>query len=256
MTPVTPKPAASVVLVRPGTEEAVEVYLIRRHASMRFLAGYYAFPGGKVEAADAASEAIARCRGFSLEMGGAGIPPWDGLPPIAFWVAAIRELFEETGILVVCDSSGAPASLTGGSAAPLVERWRKALVTNQAVLTKVLAEADWFYHLSPLRYLSHFITPPASPIRFSARFFLASPPAGQAPRLFLEEASEGLWIGTREGYHRYRERKILMAEPAASALGYLSHFEEYAAVWQANADDRHKFHGIADRIETFTEASD
>ena len=67
MTPVEPKPAASVVLVRAGAggaPEPLEVYLIRRHATMRFLGGFYAFPGGKVDAEDTAPESLARCHGL------------------------------------------------------------------------------------------------------------------------------------------------------------------------------------------------
>ena len=63
--PVAPRPAASVLLVRPGRACPVEVYMIRRQKSMRFLGGFYAFPGGKVEAADGSEAALARCRGVS-----------------------------------------------------------------------------------------------------------------------------------------------------------------------------------------------
>jgi len=98
LTPVEPKPAASVVLVRPGSAQPVELYMIRRRAGMRFLGGFYAFPGGKVAAADAV--ALARCRGLAPEAAGERLGNQEGVPSLAFWVAAIRELFEETGVLM------------------------------------------------------------------------------------------------------------------------------------------------------------
>ena len=82
--PVAPRPAASVLLVRPGTACPVEVYMIRRQKSMRFLGGFYAFPGGKVEPADGSEEAVARCRGISSATALAAFPAADGIPPLAF----------------------------------------------------------------------------------------------------------------------------------------------------------------------------
>ena len=65
MTPVAPRPAASVLLVRAGERAPLEVFMVRRSKAMRFMAGYYAFPGGKVDPADAAPELLARCRGIA-----------------------------------------------------------------------------------------------------------------------------------------------------------------------------------------------
>lgn len=256
MTPVEPKPAASIVLVRPGSAEPINVYMIRRHEGMRFLGGYYAFPGGRVDLADATPEALARCRGPVSETAAGRVLTPEGLPALAFWVAAIRELFEETGILMACDSAGVPIDVADPSVAQPVEQCLAALMGHQAALTALLAGAGWFYDTAPLRYLSHFVTPPSSPIRFAARFFLAPLPAGQEPRLFLEETSEGFWIGAGEGYRRFQAGELAMAEPAEYALGYLAQFDACEALWQAHADGRHKFHGIVDRIEFYGEGYD
>jgi 8-oxo-dGTP pyrophosphatase MutT (NUDIX family) len=223
---------------------------------MRFLGGFYAFPGGKVDEADATAESLARCRGFIREKADVMSPTWDGLPASALWVTAIRELFEETGILMACDSAGAPIDLTDPSVEESIEAWRKALIDNEVSLTRVLNGVGWFYNLTQLRYLSHFITPAASPIRFTARFFLAPLPPGQAPRLFLEETSEGFWIGARHGYRRFQAGEMAMAEPAEYALAYLAQFDDLEAVWQALADGLPKFHGIVDRIEFYGEGYD
>lgn len=256
MKPVEPRPAASIALVRPGVAEPLDVYMIRRHERMRFLGGYYAFPGGKVDVADAAPEALARVQGLTPETAEERLQNREGLPSLAFWVAAVRELFEETGILMACDAGGRPIDQGDSSVEDQVERSRKALMAGESGLTALLARGGWFYDAAPLRYLSHFITPASSPIRFTARFFVSPLPAGQEPRLFLEETSEGFWIGPRDGYRRYQAGEMPMAEPAEYALGYLAQFGSLDDLWAAHHDGRHKFHGILDRVEFYGEGYD
>ena len=113
----------------------------------------------------------------------------------------------------------------------------------------LLAREGWHLDLAPFRYLSHFITPPSNPIRFTARFFLAPVPAGQEPRLLGGEASEGFWIDPAEGHRRFLAGLMPMAEPADCGLGYIAGFDTLDDVWAAHTDGRHKFHGILDRIE-------
>jgi len=251
--PVEPKPAASVVLIRPHplASEPLAVYLIRRHSRMRFFGGYYAFPGGKVEATDAAPESLKRCLGLSADAAEELLPGSHGLPGLAFWVAAIRELFEETGVLLAADAEGRPVDPRDHGAASRVACCRKGLIAGERSLTEILAAEGWFFDLRPLRYLSHFITPPSSPIRFTARFFLSRLPQGQEPKLFLEETSAGFWIAPRAAYQHFQAGEMPMAEPAKYALRYLAQFESYAAAWDNHADGRHKFHGIAHRIEFY-----
>lgn len=252
MTPVEPKPAASVLLVRPappGAPEPIEVYMIRRNKGMKFLGGYYAFPGGKVDAADGSVASATCCHG--LNAGDAErVFPSDVAPAIAYWVTAVRELLEETGILLVCDAAGRAVDTRAAAVAPAVEDVRGRLMAGEP-FADLLAGQRWFCDLRPLRYLSHFITPRTSPIRFSARFFLCPVPAGQDPRLFTEETSEGFWIAPGEGYRRFIANEMAMAEPAEYGLGYLAQFASLDAVWEAHTDGRHKFHGIVDRIDAF-----
>lgn len=256
MRPVEPKLAASVVLVRPGSEEPIEVYMIRRSQGMRFLGGFFAFPGGKVDDADASPETLARCRSAGPERSDAVSGAWDGLPAAAYCVTAIRELFEETGVLMACNTAGAPIDPADCSTAATIAGWRSAMIEKGADLTSLLEAAGWFYDLKPLRYLSHFITPASSPIRFTARFFLAPLPSGQRPRLFLEETSEGFWIGPRLATRRFQAGELPMAEPAEYTLAYLAQFDAWDALWHAHADGQHKFHGIVDRIEFYGEGYD
>ena len=129
------------------------------------------------------------------------------------------------------------------------DRVPRAFWRTPLLLPALLEEEGWQLDLAPFRYLSHFITPPSSPIRFTARFFLAPVPAGQEPRLLGGEASEGFWIDPAEGHRRFLAGEMQMAEPADCGLRYLAGFDDLDAVWDAHTDGRHKFHGITDRIE-------
>jgi 8-oxo-dGTP pyrophosphatase MutT (NUDIX family) len=257
--PVEPKPAASVVLVRPaapGAAEPLEVYLIRRNRGMKFLGGYYAFPGGKVDPGDAAPDALARCHGLETVAAERLFPGHEGAPALAFWVTAVRELLEESGILLACDAAGRPLDARHPAAREGIERCREALMAGDAPFAALVAREGWYCDLGRLRYLSHFITPRSSPIRFTARFFLCPAPADQEPRLFTEETSEGFWIHPGEGYRRFLAGEMAMAEPAEYGLAYLAQFSSLDDLWAAHADGRHKFHGIVDRIDVFWDSFD
>ncbi|MBF8288267.1 MAG: Nudix hydrolase protein [Candidatus Rokubacteria bacterium] len=207
--------------------------MIRRQKSMRFLGGFYAFPGGKVDPEDGEPQILARCRGITAAQA----------------ERLVRELLEETGVLPACDSVGRSVALADATAASRIEVLRAAHMAKRAPLAALLAAEGWYLDLEPFRYLSHFITPPSSPIRFTARFFLAPVPVGQSPRLFHEEASESFWVDPAEGFRRHRSGEWAMAEPADCGLGYIAQFDTLAEVWRAHEDGRHKFHGILDRVQ-------
>ena len=117
--PVEPRPAASVLLIRPGRRTATEVFLIRRARDMRFLGGYYAFPGGKVDLADRSHDALARTRGLAPDAAALAIgDPSDEVPALAYWLAGAREVFEETGMLLARDAEGRPVAAGAPDVAP------------------------------------------------------------------------------------------------------------------------------------------
>ena len=252
--PVEPRPAASVLLVRAaaqGAVEPLEVYMIRRNRGMKFLGGYYAFPGGKVDPADSAPESFARCWGLTAEAAGDLFAATAGAPPLAFWITAVRELLEESGVLLACDREGRAVDATEPGVPAAVERCRTALMAGEAPFAELLTREGWYADVRPLVYLSHFVTPRTSPIRFAARFFLGTLPPGQAPRLFTEETSEGFWIHPGEGYRRFVAGEMAMAEPAEYGLGYLAQFTSLDDLHAASIGSQEKFHGIVHRIDAF-----
>ena len=168
----------------------------------------------------------------------------------------MRELLEESGVLLACDQGGGALDPAAPQVRDGIERCRKALMAGEAPFIELIAREGWYCDLRPLRYLSHFITPTSSPIRFTARFFLGPMPTGQEPRLFTEETSEGFWIFPGEGYRRFLSGEMKMAEPAEYGLGYLAQFASLDDLMAAHGDGRHKFQGIADRIDVLWSSFD
>ena len=222
--------------------------MIRRNRNMKFLGGYYAFPGGKVDPGDGFPEAVARCRGIEAGAAEALLTEREGVPGLAFWMTAVRELLEESGILLACDESGRALDLSSSRVKDGIERCRKALMAGEAPFAELITREGWYCDLRPLHYLSHFITPTSSPIRFTARFFLCPMPSGQEPRLFTEETSEGFRIFPGAGYRRFLSGEMKMAEPGEYGLGYLAQFASVRELMDAHRDGHHKFQGIADRM--------
>jgi 8-oxo-dGTP pyrophosphatase MutT (NUDIX family) len=211
---------------------------------MKFLGGYYAFPGGKVDPGDSEPAVLACVRGVTAEEAARCFV--DGVAPIAYWMTAARELLEETGVLLACDDEGRGPDAGDPRVVAAIDACRRDVMEG-APLTVALEHHGWQCDLGTLRYLSHFTTPPASAIRFTARFFLCPLPRGQAPRLFTEETSEGFWIAPAEAYGRFLDDEMAMAEPAEYAVAYLAQFASLAELWSAHTDGQARFEGISHR---------
>lgn len=174
----TPRSAASIVLIRDGAR-GIEVYVIERHRieGMAF-SGHLVFPGGKVDAED---------------------DRWPGLtapaatPPLGFWVAAVRETFEEAGILLARPAGHPATTLAGGTAARrLVERAR-ARPQGEIAFADLLAAEGLSPALDTLVHFGHWITPAWAPRRFDTHFFLVAAPDGQSVDLDVGESASALW---------------------------------------------------------------
>jgi len=166
--PVTPLPAATLVLLR-ETNPGVDVLLTQRHTANKFAGGDFVFPGGKIEVDDNPDDAIAWCTGLDPARAAARIGTSDTRTAIGYWVGAIRETFEEVGILLAYDAAGNPARVD----APRFDEYRAACQTdNQAFWTMVKTER---FKLATDRFVffAHWITPEESPYRYDTHFFAA-----------------------------------------------------------------------------------
>ena len=213
--PVEPKLAATVVLSRSG-RSGMEVLLTRRPASMAFAPSMYVFPGGRVDDGDIDPAVLDRCvvspDEAALALGG-DLPPDRAL---AAHVAAIRELFEEAGVLLADVGASAVSE-------PAVGRARTALVAGEASFTELAAELDLRLRTDRLVPLSRWVTPPTLPRRFDARFFVAELTPGSRVSFEGGEVEEHAWMTPAAALEAMSEGSIQMWLPTSATLQQLRH---------------------------------
>ncbi len=223
-----PRAAATIVVVRPGPDGGIEVLLSRRAERGDHNSGAWVFPGGVVEAHDAA--AYPACEG----LGDAEASRRLGLPSggLDFYIAAVRECFEESGLLFARGGDGGWVDLDGVDAARLAP-WRGALHRGERGMVELCAEEGIRLAVDRLVYLSHWLTPLGRPKRFDTRFFLAVAPPGQTAAHDGTELLEQQWAGPADALARSTSLKLLT--PTQKTLETLAGFEDIDALlaWAA-----------------------
>ena len=221
--PVEPRPAATIVLLRDG-DPVVEVLLLRRNQSAGFAPGAYVFPGGRVDASDATEDALAFVDGLTPEQAAHRLELADGDPPaIAYYLAALREAFEETGILVGRDSRGrAPATAAEDEQ---VDAIRDDLMEDRISFAQVLERLGCRIDGASIEYLAHWITPVPRPRRFDTRFFAAKVREGATPIVDPREMTDAVWITPDAALVSSDEGKMPMMFPTTQTLEQLRDYQ-------------------------------
>jgi len=226
--PARPRDAATVMLLRPAAAGAdggdgIEVYMLRRKSSMAFAPGAYVFPGGSVDARDA-DEQVAWAGPEPAEWGRI----FDAPPELACALvcAAVRETFEESGVLLAGPSAGSVVSDTTGAD---WEADRLALLDRSLSLAELLARRGLVLRSDLLRPWSRWITPVIEERRFDARFFAAALPPQQRTRDVGGEAAEVAWVSPADAIAMGRRREILLWPPTAVSLAELAACDDVAA---------------------------
>jgi 8-oxo-dGTP pyrophosphatase MutT (NUDIX family) len=219
------RPAATVMLVRDHDARGLEVFMLRRTASAAFAASQYVFPGGRVDDTDEAVLMEPWCDGRNDTESSAVLAiPGGGL---AFWVAAIRECFEEAGVLLARHaSSGSVVSFDDPVVAARFSRYRHEVHGGTLGLGALCEREDLRLVTDAIGYVSHWITPVGSPRRFDARFFIARAPEAQEPLHDEHETVESLWVSPHEALDRYRSGTLDMFPPTVSNLAFLAEFSD------------------------------
>jgi len=216
--PAPPRDAAVVVLVRPSASGR-EVFWLRRETTLSFAAGFYAFPGGRVDAAD-------------VEVGVVGAEGEDA----RLRAAAARELFEEAGILRARGETPAPAVL---------RKARAALLDGTRSFSNILSELGLRLHAEDFLSAGRWVTPAWMPVRFDARFFLVQVPPETAAEVWPGELAEGAFpagradkIGDDEERRAALDR-ALRGEQQLAQVGPLdvAHRQVHPAVGLAEVED-------------------
>jgi 8-oxo-dGTP pyrophosphatase MutT (NUDIX family) len=220
--PAAARPAATIVLMRDGAEGA-EVLLMRRHARSGFVPGAWVFPGGRVDPADSAPPLYERIRGL----------PSDPVPEASFWTAALRELFEETGVLLARDGEGCWAPDASSDRA--IEASRRALMDDEVSLMDVLEKHRLTLDAGDVVHLAHWVTPVVEPRRYDTHFFAATLPEGRAARHDPREMTDTAWIRPGDALDRFRHGDLPMVFPTVRTLERL---DEYPTTEDALSDLR------------------
>ncbi|ANY06894.1 NUDIX hydrolase [Pseudonocardia sp. HH130630-07] len=219
--PVEPRPAATVVLVRDAPGTGLEVFLQRRVTGMAFAGGMTVFPGGGVAADDVPDPS--RWRGPAPERFGAAL----GVPAdaaAALVTAAVRETFEECGVLLAAAPGTEPGPITDSG------RWRDDLTGRRATLPGLLAEHDLELRADLLQPWARWITPPRNPRRYDTAFLLARLPDGQHADDATTEAVEARWWTPADALAGYRDGAVALMPPTLHTLQGLARYDGVGAV--------------------------
>ena len=211
-----PAPSATVVVARAGNG-APEFLLVRRHAHAAFGASHV-FPGGLVEVQDRAAQRC--CRSLSAVEANRCLGLEEGA--LDYYSAAIRELFEETGVLLARDASGRlPAAASGHDGEPYPKE-RLELLSGGLSWPDLLERHSLTLCADRLTYFAWWITPAARPARFSTRFFMASLPPGQAAHHDGRELTDSCWMTAVDALAAGQQGELQLPPPTAATLRDLS----------------------------------
>jgi len=216
--PVAIHPAATVIVLRDAAS-GPEVFMVRRHHAIAFMAGAHVFPGGRVDPAD-----------VDTDDSWCDVPARStDVPPTRFLVAALRELFEEAGILLARDDSGALVSLMAAGASERFERYRRELHDGQRTLRDVVQREGLRLALDAVTPFAHWVTPPIETRRFDTWFFVAGLPDRQQPTPDRLESVDGQWIAPTQALALAANGAINLPPPTWATLREIEPFETAAA---------------------------
>lgn len=215
--------ASTVVLMRDGAS-GPEVYLLRRHLGMEFAGGFCVFPGGGVDPRD-----------FDHEIGWAGptADEWavllecDAATARALVCAAVRETFEESGVLLAGPSTDTVVADTTG------EDWeadREALEARELSFTEFLSRRGLVLRTDLLGFWGRWVTPIFEPKRYDTRFFVAMLPEGQVTRDVSTESDHVVWLGAAAAAQASDNGEILMLPPTYCTCMEVSEADSVAGV--------------------------
>jgi 8-oxo-dGTP pyrophosphatase MutT (NUDIX family) len=207
------QPAATVMLVRDAADGdgGIEVFMLRRTTRAAFGAGMYVFPGGRVDGVDGADEIAPYCRGLDdataseqlgIEHGG-----------LAYWVAAVRECFEEAGVLLASPRAGGPLTLRNED--------RHEVHDSSLSLVELCRRDDLVLDLSTTHYVDHWITPVGEQRRFDTRFFLTEMPDDQEPLHDDKETVDSIWVRPGVALDMQAAGELTMMPPTMANLRFL-----------------------------------
>ncbi len=221
---VTLRDAATVMLVRDAVDgtgrPAVEVCMLKRNLASEFVAGAYVFPGGSLDPEDRVDAAGELCRGLDDAAASALLGVDSG--GLAFWVAALRECFEESGVLLAQPRDAADGTAVLDTTDPAVrarfEAHRREINEGRKGLLAVCREEGLVLAADTVHYVSHWITPELAPRRYDTRFFVTTAPPGQVAHHDDGETIATIWVRPNDALDRFEAGEIELLPPTVDCL--------------------------------------
>lgn len=214
--------AATVMLVR-DRAGSMEVFMLLRNPHSAFVGGAHVFPGGAVDEADRQADLAAVCAGRSDAEASAvlGI----GAGGLAYWVAAVRESFEEAGVLLARTADGEVVRFDDPPVEARFAVHRADVDHGRRRLVDVCAEEGLVLAVDAIHYFGHWITPPGLNRRYDTRFFVARAPEAQVPLHDDREAVDHLWVRPADALARHEAGELDLILPTIRNLVAISRFE-------------------------------
>jgi 8-oxo-dGTP pyrophosphatase MutT (NUDIX family) len=228
------RPAATVMLVRDNAEgTGIEVLMVQRNLNSDFVGGAYVFPGGAVDPADS-TEAVERRSGGRTDANASEIL---GIPNggLAYFIAVLRECFEEAGILLATDPAGTMLRLDDEATAERFAEHRHKLNNRECTFVEIAEAEDLHLAVQDVAYFAHWITPEGAPRRYDTRFFVARAPEGQVPAHDAGEVIADVWISPQEALLAHQRNEIELIFPTIKNLQAISRFSTVDALLDAAA---------------------
>lgn len=235
--PVQPiRPAATVIIVREA-EPGYEIFMLRRASESAFAGGMYVFPGGRVDGDDHLHKYDAFRRGPTQAQAAqqqALGDEWRG-----YWIAAIRETFEEAGLLLAYDTTGALVTYDDDERARRLHDYRTPLNDGEISLLEICEREQLTLAVDHVHFYNRFITPLGRPRRFDTRFFIAQTPPGQTGRHDEWETVDSTWITPAEALARNAAGEFDLMNVTKMQLQRLAENPAYADVIKMASTNRH-----------------
>ena len=213
----TPRPAATLMLLRAGPG-GLETLMLQRTQDAAFLGGAYVFPGGSLDSGDVAPR---RVLGLTEAQANQRLGLAGGA--LGYYVAAVRECFEEAGVLLACDANGHPV---------LPARAEQLMQYRTSPFLELLERENLYIPAGALAYYGHWVTQPGRSRRFDARFFVTLAPQGQEGAHDATETVHHLWINPRQALERADRGEIELVHATRQTLTDLGRFSEPRAAFE------------------------
>ncbi len=213
--------AATVMLLRDG-DMGLEVCMLQRNLNSDFVGGAYVFPGGGVDAEDAQPDAIAVCAGrtdanasqlVGVEQGG-----------LSFWIAAVRESFEEAGVLLASHPDGRVVSFADDAVAERFAAHRVEVDSGRRRLAAICSDESLELTVGDMHYFSRWVTPLGAPRRYDTRFFVAAAPDEQVALHDDHEVIGTRWLTPRSALEDQEAGRMAMIFPTVRTMVALARF--------------------------------